>query len=249
MDFSLQDEIRTILEADESRLGDTYRGDLQGFTPEEHAAHDGVATTGYVSNNRTIIAALLDGTIPAGPTLSLAAARKVRSYLRHDDLSPALRDRWEQLEHELMIHAEDPGATRVEDVASAIATEKAESQGIPGVYVYTLPHYLRYPVDPETGKTYLKVGHSSRDIFQRIGAQNRTTALPEDPILLRIYPSEISSSCESEFHAWLRAADHHGARTSKAGTEWFLTTTKFLDRIAQTLGLEIRVINDAESGI
>ena len=31
---------------------------------------------------------------------------------------------------------------------------------------------------------------------------------------------------------------------TRTGTEWFLTSLKFLDRIATSLGLEVRVIND-----
>ena len=49
---------------------------------------------------------------------------------------------------------------------------------------------------------------------------------------------------ENQFHAFLRDADHDGVRGTRTGAEWFLTSLKFLDRIATTLGLEIRIIND-----
>ena len=63
----------------------------------------------------------------------------------------------------------------------------AEASGVRGIYVYTLPHYLRYPVDPSEDedestddRTYLKVGMSGKDIIQRV-RQQVNTALPEEP--------------------------------------------------------------------
>ncbi|CAN0618214.1 protein of unknown function [Burkholderia multivorans] len=128
------------------------------------------------------------------------------------------------------------------------ATQDAEAQGVPGIYVYTLPHYLKYRVDVETGKTLLKVGHSSTDAIYRANSQGRLTALPEDPVLLRIYPTESSSDTEKLFHEWLRKADHYGVRSTRAGSEWFLTSTKFLDHIATSLRLEVRDVNPLEIG-
>ena len=133
---------------------------------------------------------------------------------------------------------------------SVKATQVAEAQNTPGIYVYTLPHYLKYRVDADTEKTLLKVGHSSTDAVFRANSQGRLTALPEDPVLLRIYPTESSSSptIEKQFHEWLRMADHHGARTTRAGSEWFLTSTKFLDHIAASLNLQVRVVTQLEVG-
>lgn len=133
-------------------------------------------------------------------------------------------------------------------MSAVVASENAEAKGTPGIYVYTLPHYLLHPVDLESGKTLLKVGHSSHDAYYRAGSSGRLTALPEEPILLRIYPVAESAATEKEFHNWLKDADHLGTRTRRAGSEWFLTSTKFLDRIAKSLQLEIQVINDFEVG-
>ena len=66
--------------------------------------------------------------------------------------------------------------------------------------------------------------------------------------MLRIYPVEESAAREKEFHAWLRDADHLGGRSRRAGSEWFVTSTKFLDRVAKAMGLEARVINEFEAG-
>jgi hypothetical protein len=113
-----------------------------------------------------------------------------------------------------------------------------QSLRISGVYVFTLPHYLRYPVDTETGNTYLKVGHSQSGVVNRFIEQTRTTALPEDPILLRVYPTENAEEMETEFHRLLVAGGHLRTTGASAGREWFLTNLDYLDEIAGRLGLE-----------
>jgi hypothetical protein len=82
----------------------------------------------------------------------------------------------------------------------------------------------------------------------RFRNQIRTTALPEEPILLRIYQANGDSAAHAEaaFHRLLDAADHSRTIGRSAGREWFLTHTRFLDEIARTLGLRIAVINEGE---
>ena len=175
-------------------------------------------------------------------------AAKLRQWLRSLELSDDLRRDLVAFEATVQSRAEDPEAQAVE-VDKAVAKSKAaEDDGTPGIYVYTLPHYLKHPVDEETGKTLLKVGHSAKDAYYRAGTAKRLTALPEDPILLRIYPAAESAATEKQFHAWLNAADHNGVRTTRAGAEWFMTSTKFLDRIAQALNLDVKIVNDLETG-
>lgn len=248
MSYDRKAEAEVVLESDSSRLGDTFRGDREGLSLDEQAELAGAKGGNYGYNNRVTVKALTDGVIPAGPTLALQSARRVRTLLKRPDLSPELRADWVLLEQQLTARADDRVAVEAEEEATARATTEAERTGTPGIYVYTLPHYLKYPVDPETGKTYLKVGHSSRDALHRAGSQGRFTALPEDPILLRIYPTTSSSEAEKSFHEWLRMADHHGPRTRRGGTEWFLTSTKFLDHIAAQLGLEQHTVNDLDVG-
>jgi hypothetical protein len=142
--------------------------------------------------------------------------------------------------------AESEAAREVEDKEALIVTSQAEAQAIPGVYVYALPHYLRYPYDAESGRTLLKVGRSDRSVIRRFHNQTRTTALPEDPVLLRIYPTLDADSLarEQQFHNLLEAADHDRSRARTGGTEWFLTSLRFLDTVAETVGLEKREIYD-----
>jgi hypothetical protein len=239
-------EVEALLDADETTLGRVWRYLREGLTAKEMAEREGLPTTGWVSNYNSLIAVLRDGRVPDGPSLAQSGARRIRSWLKGKTLSAQLRAALTEQESLLTSRAEDRRAQAAE-VADAIkATEDAEASGRSGIYVYTLPHYLRYPVDAATGKTLLKVGHSSTDAYYRAGSQGRLTALPEDPILLRIYPVEASAAAERDFHEWLRDADHAASRTRRGGSEWFVTSTKFLDRIAKSKGLEVIVVNEFE---
>ncbi len=241
-------EVEEILANDDTLLGRVYRYDLAGRTPLEMAEEEGNAGPGFVYGYRTALRALLDEEIPSSTTLALAAARRVRRWLKSIDMSAELRADLQTLEQKLTAKADNVEAQLEEAEDAVKASEAAEAKGTPGIYVYTLPHYVRYPVDPDTGKTFLKVGHSAKDAYYRAGSAGRLTALPEEPILLRIYAVEESAAAEKTFHAWLRDADHMAARTKRAGAEWFLTSTKFLDRIAQSLGLEVEVVNEFDAG-
>lgn len=246
--YDRESQVRAILEQENTVLGRVYRYDLEGRTPAEIAEAEGNQEVAFVYNYRLQIAALVSGEVPSSPWAARSVAAKLRRWLKDPALDQRLRVELTTFEATLRSRAEDPEA-EAEEVSKAVAkSEKAESDGVPGIYVYTLPHYLKHPLDPDSGKTLLKVGHSSRDAYYRAGSAGRLTALPEDPILLRIYPVEDSAAREKEFHAWLRDADHHSGRTRRGGSEWFVTSTKFLDRVAKSLGLEIRVVNDFEAG-
>ena len=92
----------------------------------------------------------------------------------------------------------------------------------------------------------MKVGRSDSDVITRFRAQTRTTALPEEPILLRIYQTGASASVETDFHRLLEAADHQRSVARTAGREWFVTSTRFLDEVARVLHLPVIVVNEAE---
>jgi hypothetical protein len=242
--YDRRTEVERLLAADTTVLGRLWKYDQDGLSPQEMTDTEGLATIGWVSNYRTLVRVLRDGEIPTSPSAALDAGRRVRSWLKKLDLSPELRRALEEQESLLTSRAEDKQAQDAEVDGAVEATLKAEATHGPGIYVYTLPHYLRYPYDPATGRTLLKVGHSAVDAHYRAGSQGRLTALPEDPILLRIYLVDESAKAERDFHAWLRDADHAGGRTQRAGSEWFVTSTKFLDRIARSKGLDVIVVTD-----
>lgn len=242
------EEVERILETDHTMLGLVWRQRKQGLSPQQIADAEKTASTGWVYASELQIRVLRDGEMPTAPSVAQGAARKLRAWLRSAPLSEELRAQLAEQERLLSSRAEDRQAQEEEVSAAVKTSESVEAAGTPGIYVYTLPHYLRHPIDHETGKTLLKVGHSSTDAYFRAGSANRLTALPEDPILLRVYPAPDSLLKEREFHAWLRDADHASGRGRRTGTEWFVTSTKFLDRIARSLGLAVTVVNDFEIG-
>lgn len=248
MDFNRRAEVEGLLAQDETVLGRYWAYTNQGLAPEQMREAEGTATLGWVYNYRTLLGVIRDGDIPSSPSLALQGARRIRAWVKLSNLSSELRQALVEQESLLMSRAEDRQAQVEEDDAAVEKTKAAEASGTPGIYVYTLPHYLRYPYEPDSGRTLLKIGHSARDALYRAKSQGKLTALPEDPILLRIYPAEESAKAEAGFHAWLKDADHAGNRTLRGGSEWFVTSTKFLDRIARSAGLDVLEVNEFEAG-
>lgn len=243
---SIRAELKAILESDQSRLGEVYRAVEQGLSSEQVANELGVSTSNFVWNYQRSIGALLSGDLPTAPSVALQTARRFRTLLRQHKLSRETRDYTEAAATELERRAGDETARVVEDRQAKEQTERAEARNEAGIYVYALPHYVRYPYDPDSGRTLLKVGRSDSDVITRFRNQTRTTALPEEPILLRIYRTDGSATgpVEAQFHRLLEAADHYRSVARSAGREWFLTTTRFLDEVARALNLPTEVVNE-----
>lgn len=245
MAFDRVAEVEELLAHDDAREGRLWRWYRDGKTDAEWQVANHVKTA--PTNARHTIAALTHGVVPNGPSYAEVDAGVIRRWLDTKDMSGDLRQvLTEQLRVLVQVAARPraAGATARSPSRSA-APLPADLQRSPGVYVYCLPFYLVHPVDVETGRTLLKVGHSSVDVFSRVAKQSRTTALPEDPVLLRIYPCDSSSRAEAQFHRRLIRAGHVRPDTTYAGKEWFLTTLDFLDVIAADLGLDIHVVNGA----
>lgn len=240
-------EVAAILEADESRLGDVYRGLQRELSADAIAEYLGVFTSNFVWNYQQTIKALLDGDLPAKPTVALAVARRFRTMLKSPHLSPVLRAYLNTNLEELERRANNEMARVAEAKQAQEHTEQAEALNEIGIYVYALPHYLRYPFESESGRTLMKVGRSGSDVMVRFRNQTRTTALPEEPILLRIYRTNGTIdviSVERDFHQLLEAAGHYRSVARSAGREWFATSTRFLDEVARVLHLDIKIVSD-----
>lgn len=247
---SPRDEIAHFLQVDETRLGDVYRWRGEGLTPQQMAQAAGVPNVGFVYSYGSQLDALLDGQLPINSAhLSRQTAARVRGWLKKQAWRPSTEEYLRTLEERLNSIANDESTIAKEESEAKKRTVEAEISDVPGIYVYSLPHYLRHPYDPDRGHTLLKVGRSSVDVFGRIGQQARTTALPEDPVLLRIYraDSELCVDVERYFHSFLDDADHSRSPARRGGREWFLTTTKFLDRLAMEKGLDITVVNELDT--
>jgi Meiotically up-regulated gene 113 len=240
-DEAMRIEIENAILKDEGTLGDIYRRAKAGENPEEIQ----VATTAYVLYQLKTARVLIDGTpLPTAPSVAGRTAQALRRILKENEFSPQTRVELERRLAILETRASDRHAKAVEDKQALQATADAEEHAVPGVYVYSLPHYLRHPYDEASGRTLMKVGRADRNVIKRFRDQTRTTALPEDPVLLRVYPcnEDGSTDLEGKFHRLLEAADHDRSKARTGGTEWFLTSVKFLDEIAAILKLDVREV-------
>ena len=244
------EEVKQALAADSTRLGEVW--ERSDKTPKEIAEELEVPTSAFVYNYRRTIASLVNGEVPTKPTPAKQIASALRGFAkRHEEgLSEPAITRLRGLAERCDRVANDPLAIAQEDSVDQKRTAEVEKRGTPGIYVYTYPHYWRHPVlatetHDGTGaegreRTYFKVGVSGRDVTERIENQMRGTAVPEEPVLFRIYTATSTSHevpPERRFHKHLRAADH-GRNVSRAhGREWFLTHLDFLDDTADLLGL------------
>src|SRR5688572_511267 len=144
-------ELEQWLAADESAAGDVYRRTLVGETPNVIRMARAAATPNFVDKYRRMGKSLLTGELPVKPTAARDTARLFRRVLTTGDLlSPEARAAVKANLTELARRADDASAQRAETRAALRSTARAERAMVPGVYVYALPQYLRWPVDQET---------------------------------------------------------------------------------------------------
>jgi len=246
----VRSEILKHLETrDETRLWSVYERLQRGLSADEIASELEVSTSNFVWNASRMINALIEGRLPSAPSVALQSERAYRRLLREGSWTDEARRYLQHNLTELENLGSNAAARQVEDEQAHIKTELAESKNLHGIYVYALPHYLRYPFDASSGRTLMKVGHSESDPIKRFRNQVRTTALPEEPVLLRIYrvpEQQASADIEGRFHRLLEAADHSRNTARTAGREWFVTSTRFLDEVAKTFNLEVEVVNPTD---
>lgn len=244
-------ELVAALLDDESRLGEVYRLLQEGLTPEQMAERMGIPSALYATRYRKQLEAILDGRMPSSTHLASQTADRVRRWQRSKDWTPPAREHLESLLMGLDTIATDTSLVERERSDAARKTQAAESLGLAGIYVYSLPHYLRHPYDPQSGRTLFKVGHHTIDVYSGAEGSVRAMSLPEDPILLRVYVTGNKPADEEErhFREWMEAAGHGRSRSAKGNRDWFMTTTKFLDRVAVQRGLEITVVTDVDAAI
>ena len=257
-----REEVERALDEDEKQLGKVWRLSREGLNPNEIAEKSGYSKA-YVNHCTRMIKALVDSALPNTTTLM---ARRYGPILRdfvkrhqEENLSDAtvaeIEKRADEWSDECARRANDPIRREEEEQKLESQTSAAEKEEVPGIYVYALPHYLRYPIeisenDETDDRTYLKVGMSERDAIKRFRQQRGSTALPEPPILLRIYVGSNGmdiAEVERRIHRHLVHPDHVRNSERGAGQEWFLTHLKFLDSTAELLGLKTHfAIDDSE---
>lgn len=245
-------EINKALQANTGALGKVARAMADGVTsPTAMAALGAGANSGHAGNLARVVTYIQDGVPPTAPSRAAATGRSIGGLLRDNpDLSQdaishlqALRQLVDSIEKDDEARAGEADQLNQD---SEVLTDTVEKLG--GVYVYTFPTYLMVPakVDPE--RFWLKIGQTGRVVEKRVMDQLRSTAMPEDPVILRVYTDKKSgpetasvdyAALEKKFHQLLISAGHSKTTSRSGGSEWFATTVEFLDQIALTLDLAI----------
>lgn len=236
-------DLVSFLEQDETLMGEVYRKKRDGVSNDDIQKAQGATYPNFIWNYQRHIRSLLDGDIAKKFSILNETAVHFRRALKYPGISNDTKVYLNLGLQEIEERKSDSGLvekTKKQVLKSSDALEKSST---PGIYVYSLMHYLNYPYHPDSGRTLMKVGKSDRAVIIRFREQIRTTALPEEPVLLRIYENTNGGSelteVEKIFHSLLVAADHDRSTARTGGTEWFLTSLKFLDKVADTLKMKI----------
>ncbi|MEI6454314.1 MAG: hypothetical protein WCO31_06940, partial [Actinomycetes bacterium] len=159
-ELRIRDEIEKTLLSEDSKIADIWRRKKEGQTDDEIRLAFGNEYPTFIWNYMRTVKALLDGSLPTATTVSRATARTFRRMLADHDFSPettaVLKERLAILE----ARATDPAVRKAEERKAREATAKAEESAVVGIYVYSLPHYIRYPYEEGTERTLMKVGRS-----------------------------------------------------------------------------------------
>lgn len=200
-----------------------------------------------------VVTALETGEVPLRDYYAAnAVAKRLERFARRhaDRLSPDATRYILDLKVESEQAADARQSAQIERASAT--TRNMEKHKVAGIYVYTLPHYLRYPFQPSndpdsSDKTLLKVGMSDVDARGRV-RQQAVTGLPEPPVLLRVFTCGDRPVIEVEatMHRLLGAFDHNPNRQRGAGKEWFLTSLQALDELASVLELTTEFANQDE---
>lgn len=213
-------------------------------TNRELADAGGAANPSAAANLRVTVQAVLDGVMPRAPSVAVQSRGSIRGLLRDNpQLSDTARNYLEDLRSQLEAIATDADAIEREDADLERATKRLEQRlaQMPGVYVYTLPSFLRAVQKTDPERFWFKVGKTDRVAGVRVGELGRATGLPEDPLIARVYwhDQRTPKELESAFHLLLEAAGHGRSSGLHAGRDWFTTNLNFLDSIGAALGCTI----------
>jgi hypothetical protein len=249
-------EVRTELEAalreNDGQLGKVFALLEAGRTTNRELVEGrAAANQGAAANLRVTVRAVLDGVMPKGPSVATKSRSSIASLLRDNpDLSTAARVHLEDLRTRLEVIANDTEELEREarhfEEKSKVLTSSLEKS--PGVYVFTLPSFMRTVQMTDPDRFWFKIGKSDRVAGVRIREIMRATGLPEDPWCARVYrhPTLTPRDLESTFHDLLNAAGHSRAPGKKTGRDWYATNLEFLDAVAAALGCEKLANDDPE---
>ena len=245
-------EINQAMQENSGVLGKVARVMADGVTsPTEMANRGAGANSGHAGNVARFITYIQTGSVPTAPSRAAIAVRLLGTLLRENPSFSGEAVTYLQNLRELAESVEKDDEANVGEQTSLLRaseelTDRVEKLG--GVYVYTFPTYLKVPAKYDPERFWLKIGQTGRVVEKRVSDQLRSTAMPEDPVILRVYTdpkgeamgSEVDyAALEKKFHKLLMSAGHSKTSARSGGTEWFATTLEFLDEIAAMLELDI----------
>lgn len=256
--LSAEEEIRQLLDEDQSRLGDVYRlHTVQGRSAQEVADLLNVETPGFVYTYRAYIEGILHGTVSSSPHLRRQTAASLRSLIKRNR-SALSQDALRTLTNHLAVAEQAVDESDADVMAAPTNSDEISDlsslEGRSGIYAFSYGWYLEHPVDEDRNTTLIKVGRSA-DVGSRIREHRRGARahIPEPLVVVRVYSVEASALdvVERQFHRLLATAGHDNprrvvAQRSEVGKEWFLTNEAFLDAIASVLGLRTEYIGRSE---
>ena len=238
----LREKLHRLLYTVSGQLGTVYRAMVAhpGAGPGDLLQHTDCANSGVVANRRIIVMAIMEGAEPGGASVARQAVSTIARLLR-DATDEAVKAHLENVLRTLRNRAGNEQAVR-EEASQLVADSAVLADALreaAGVYVYTYPHYWRHPFVPDTERRMLKIGRTGNRAWGRVLSQARSTGMPEDPLLLRVYRTDDPTASERKFHMLLDAAEHERSLGTAVGVEWFITTLEFCDTVATVLGLAI----------
>lgn len=120
-------EVKALLDADDTALGDIWRQIQKGLSVEQIARERGVHTGVIYAFPRTI-RGLLDGEIPEKPFVAAGNASRLGSWLKKKPLSNELRAQFTDQERAITANVDDTNANEEELADSIKATQGAEAR-------------------------------------------------------------------------------------------------------------------------
>jgi hypothetical protein len=177
---TIRRELEEALFANEGRLGNAFRGDGPKFSGRYNCEWE----------VETILSASPKS---QSRTLSQSCKSSVNSLIRANSFSPPtiahLEGLLELLEENLRNEAEVVKEQREAEETS----RRYEQADLTGVYVYSLPTFLRVEQMTDPARYWFKVGMTETSSFRRVREQARQTGLPEDPVIYRVYQHPTKS--------------------------------------------------------
>jgi hypothetical protein len=242
------EELKEACRNDEKAMGKVFNLIEEGVTSSKDIVNNGGGgNIGAVGINKQILDAILLRQIPNSSNIATYAYRAINRLEKlGGPFSPELTSYLSDLEIDLKAKSLDDTAIKqsLEDAEKESKNlERLLARVSNAIYVYSYPTYLRAGTVEDPELYWFKIGFTDKEVGSRILSQARQTAMPEDPVIVRVYhkPGALAQDLESKFHKTLDAFKQNRSahKNQRAGKEWFATDLEKLDAIADLLELTI----------